>query len=133
MYLFNIFNEPKDNNYITTILTWLDTNPPSFLHMYFRTVKTSSIPSNSLLYLRKYLVHHNKDYIFMIRKDWGFCNQSLQYMAILYRVLRISILSFFNFWFFFFPKYVPLSHGFPTIPDLLNSFKCSKSYNGPTN
>ena len=31
MFLFNIFNESKDSNHITTILTCLDTNPLLFI------------------------------------------------------------------------------------------------------
>ena len=31
LHVFNIFNESKDNNRLTTILTCLDTNPRYFL------------------------------------------------------------------------------------------------------
>ena len=31
MFLFNIFNESKDGNHITTMLTYLDTNPLLFI------------------------------------------------------------------------------------------------------
>ena len=30
----------------------------------------------SLLYLQKYFINENKNYIFMIWKDWSFCNQN---------------------------------------------------------
>ena len=31
MFLFNIFNESKEGNHITTMLTYLDTNPLLFI------------------------------------------------------------------------------------------------------
>ena len=41
---------------------------------FLKSVKTPYIPSNSLLYLRKYLINQNKIDIFMIRKNLSFCN-----------------------------------------------------------
>ena len=39
MYLLNIFNESKDNNNITTILTCLDTNPGFSKKLIFKNSK----------------------------------------------------------------------------------------------
>ena len=53
MYLFNIFNESK----ITTILTGLAKEPVfSKKNWFLKTIKTSHVPSNSILSCRKYLI-----------------------------------------------------------------------------
>ena len=49
--------------------------------LLLKTAKTSSISSNSFLYLRKYLINQNKNYIFLIRKLLSFCDQNLQFVA----------------------------------------------------
>ena len=56
MYLFNVFNESKDKDHVTTILTCLDTKTRFFLKKLF-------LKSNSLLYLQKYPINQNKNYI----------------------------------------------------------------------
>ena len=79
MYLFNIFNKSKDNDHITTILACWDINCQKC--WFLKKVKTSHILAISLLYLWKYLINQNKKYL--IRKDWNFCDEKLQYFAIL--------------------------------------------------
>ena len=74
--------------------------------LIFKTSKNLLIPSNSLLYLWKYFANQNSNYIFMITKDYSFCDQNLQSVAILDKELTIFI--FFNFNSFFFPKYFTL-------------------------
>ena len=73
-------------------------------HWMLKTVKTSYISANSFLYLWKYLVKQNENYIFMIRKDWRFRDQNLQLksVVILDKKLKIFILIFFSFNSFFF-------------------------------
>ena len=60
MYLLAIFNESKDSNHITTIMTCLDTRPCFVQKMLiFKTAKASYIPLNFFFYLRKYLLNKN--------------------------------------------------------------------------
>ena len=57
MYLFNIFNESKDSNHITTTLACLDINSLLFItNVGFSKLEKPYIPSNSHLYLPKYLL-----------------------------------------------------------------------------
>ena len=81
----------------------------------------SYIPETSSLHLQKYFM----SYIFMIKKDSCFCDQILQAVAILDKKLKIFIFIFVKGFFYFF--------AFPTIPNLLHSFKYSKSYRGSKN
>ena len=63
MYLFNVIDESKERDHITTIVTCLDERP-HFLKQKRRssiTVKTFYIPLNSLLHLRNYLISQNKN------------------------------------------------------------------------
>ena len=76
--------------------------------LIFKTSKNLLIPSNSLLYLWKYFANQNSNYIFMITKDYSFCDQNLQSVAILDKESTIFI--FFNFNSFFIPKYFTLSY-----------------------
>ena len=76
--------------------------------LIFKTSKNLLIPWNSLLYLRKYFANQNSNYIFMITKDYSFCDQNLQSVAILDKESTIFI--FFNFNSFFIPKYFTLSY-----------------------
>ena len=50
----------------------------------------------------------------MIRKDSRFCDQNLQFVAILYKKFKILAFIFFNFFFFLFssifPKYFLLQY-----------------------
>ena len=73
----------------------------------------------------------------MIRKNLSFCDQNLQFVAILSKKLNSFIFIFLNFDSSFFQNIfhcnIPLGHGFPAIPNLVNSFKCSESYNGQKN
>ena len=54
-YIFNNFNNSKENNRLATMLTYSDINPRSFSknRFIFKKLKTSYISSNSLLYHRK--------------------------------------------------------------------------------
>ena len=94
-----------------------------------KTAKTSSISSNSFLYLRKYLINQNKNYTFLIRKVLSFCDQNLQFVSFQNKKLRIFIFIFFKFNSSLcqniFHCNIPLTHGFTAIPNLLNCFKCS--------
>ena len=69
----------------------------------------------------------------MIRKDLNFFYKKLQSVAILDKKFKFLVLIFFNFDSFFFQSIfhynIPLDSVFQMIPNLLNSFKCSKSYN----
>ena len=61
------FQDFKDNDHFTTILTYIYMYKHSFFskkRWSLKTVKISYIPSHSLLYLRKYLFNQNKDYIY---------------------------------------------------------------------
>ena len=49
-----------------------------------------------------------KDYIFMIKEDWNFCEQTLQVLAFSNGKLRIFIFVFFNLISSFLKKYFPL-------------------------
>ena len=52
MYFFNVFDEPRDNNHIIIILTYLDTKPHFFLkNTGFDKSKNPCISSNSLFYI----------------------------------------------------------------------------------
>ena len=100
MYHFNIFKESKDNDHITAILTYSDTTytPTYKLLVFLKSISSCYyIPSNSLLYLQKYAIDEYKNYIFMFGKDWSFCNQNLQYAAILHKKFKIFIFICFNF------------------------------------
>ena len=119
------------NDHITTILTCLDTILRFFSkkRCFLEAVKTSYIPPKlSLIHLRKYLISQNKNYIFMIRKNWNFCDQNLQFVATLLKCFKIFNFMFFNFDSSFFQNIfqcnIPLGRGFSTIPNLLNSLKC---------
>lgn len=78
MYIFNVFDEPRDNNHIIIILTYLDTKPHFFLKNtgFDKSKNPLHIFKLSLLYLHKCIINQNKNYIFIIRKDQGFCDQS---------------------------------------------------------
>ena len=94
IYLFNIFNESKDNDHITTMLTCSDKNPRFFKKtLSFTTSKNFYIVSNSLLYLRKYLINQNENCIFMTRKDWRLCDQNKQFVAILQKKIIFIFLT----------------------------------------
>lgn len=54
----------------------------------------------------------------MIKKDWNFCYQILQAIAMLDKTLKVSIFMFEHF---------------PTIPKLLNLLENVKTYNGSKN
>ena len=124
MYLFNIFNESKDNDRIIIILTWSDTNPWVFFWTTLIT-KNSKIVKLSLISLN--IFYKSKwNCIFMIRKDWIFCDQSLKLTTFIW------IFFNFNFSFFFqnsFYRNIPLDRSFLMILNLTNSFKCSKYKN----
>ena len=66
----------------------------------------------------------------MIRKDWSFCGQILQVIAILDKKLKIFIFIFSNFSSHFFWNFyqcnISLNIGFPTIPNLLLLFSMFK-------
>ena len=49
-----------------------------------------------------------KDYIFMIKEDWNFFEQTLQVLAFSNGMLRIFIFVFFNLISSFLKKYFPL-------------------------
>ena len=70
----------------------------------------------------------------MIRKNSSFYNQNLLSLAILIKKLKVFIFMVFKLNSSFFQNIyhcnISLGRGFPTIPNLLNSFKSSKSYNG---
>ena len=78
----------------------------------------------------------------MIRKDSSFCDQNLQFVAVLYKKFKILTFIFFNFNFSFlfflvffqniFYCNISFGRGLPTILNLLFS-KYWKSYNGPKN
>ena len=72
----------------------------------------------------------------MTRKDDSFSDQNLQSVAVKKKVKNFH-LHFFNFNSSFSDKIfncnVPVNHNFPAIPDLLNSFKYSKSYKNSKN
>ena len=94
---------------------------------FFITVKTSIHTLKFYQILEKYLRNQNSNYIFIIRKDWSNFVQNMQSVAILYKKLKIFILTFFNFNFFFQSNFccnISFGRGFPPIPNLLNSFKC---------
>ena len=134
MYLFNIFNESKDNDHNTNIIGMLRYKPPFFRKtLFLKTAKTSYIPSTSLLHLRKYRTNRNKNYISLIRRNWSSRDQNLQFAPTLHKKLKFFILIFFNFNSSFSRKIfkfnIPLGRGFPTIPNWGNFFICSKSYN----
>ena len=57
-------------------------------HGFVKSVKTCYIPQNSLLYLRKQFISQKRSYIFMLSKDWSFCHQNLQSVAILHKELK---------------------------------------------
>ena len=65
-------------------------------------------PSTFLLYLWKYFINQNENYIFMIRRDWNFCDVLLQAAVILHRKVK----SF----------HLPLGHGFSTMSKFNNIF-----------
>ena len=48
---------------------------------FLKTVKSSYIPTKSLLYLQICFTNKNKNYIFMIRKDWSICDQNLDILS----------------------------------------------------
>ena len=80
MYLFNFFNESKESDHISTILTWLDAKPRFFStkHLFFKTVKISFIRSNSLI-----------SFEIKVRKD-----QNFQSVSILHKNVNIFIFIF---------------------------------------
>ena len=51
-----------------------------------------------------------KDYIFMIKEDWNFCEQTLQVLAFSNGMLRIFIFVFFNLISSFFKIFSTLTH-----------------------
>ena len=63
VYIFNILNPFKDNDNITTIMTYFDTNLRFFpkKRWYLKTAKAFYIPSNFLLYIWKHLINQNKN------------------------------------------------------------------------
>ena len=87
VYIFNILNPFKDNDNITTIMTYFDTNLRFFpkKRWYLKTAKAFYIPSNLLLYIWKHLINQNKNKTWMIIKDWTFYGQNLQSVAILHK------------------------------------------------
>ena len=91
----------------------LNTNP-CFLfskkRWFLKTARTFSILSSTLLHLQKYYINQNKNYIFIIRKDWSFCDQNLKLVAILLKKVNIFVFIFCNFNFSFFPKYSPMQY-----------------------
>ena len=56
MHHFNVFNEPKGNDQITTALICLDVNT----HFFLPRCRFL----NSQLYLQKYLINQNKNFTF---------------------------------------------------------------------
>ena len=44
----------------------------------------------------KYLINKNKKNIFMIRQDWGFCDQILQAAAVFDKKMKMFIFIFWN-------------------------------------
>ena len=54
--------------------------------LYFMII--SYIPWNSLLYFQTFFINQNKNYIFMIKKDWRFCGKILQSVAILHKKIE---------------------------------------------
>ena len=106
VYIFNILNPFKDNDNITTIMTYFDTNLRFFpkKRWFLKTAKTFYIPSNFLLYIRKHLIIQNKNKTWMIIKDWTFYDQNLQSVAILHKnweFLSSYFLTFIILFFFF--------------------------------
>ena len=71
----------------------------------------------------------------MIRKVRSYCDQNLQFVAISQNKLKTFTFIFFNFDPPFFQNIfdcnIPFGFGLPLISNLLYSFQCSKSYNGP--
>ena len=56
MYLCNIYNKSKYNDYITIVLTYSDTNPAFFFFKkkktcFLKAVKNPHIPMNSQIFL----------------------------------------------------------------------------------
>ena len=102
-------------------------------HWFFKIVMISY--NNLWLIPSEYLRHQNENYVFMIRRNWSFYDQNLQFAGIL--MFKIFIFIFFNFNFSLlqniFEGNIPLGCYFPRKPSLLNSFKCLKSFNGPKN
>ena len=118
------------NDHITAILTCWDTNRRSFLKkkIFLKTVTTSSIPSNSFLYLRKYFINQNDKYFLMISKDRSFCDQNLQFVMILHNQLKIFIFIF-SILILLFSKILSIVIFHSPVANLLTSLKCTKSYN----
>ena len=135
MYLFNVYNESKDNYHITNILLYLDTN----IHFFSKKMifKNSKNLLHTLFYLSKYLMNQNKNNIFMIRKDWSFWVKNVHFVAELDKKLKILIFIFLKFSSFFsqniFDFNILLGRGFSTAPNLLKFFKFSKCCNCPKN
>ena len=85
----------NDNSNIITIMTCLDANPFFPEKRWFsKTVKTSYKHSYSLLFLWEYLINQNQNCVFMIRKDWSFYDQNLQFIVILHKRFNIFIFIF---------------------------------------
>ena len=72
----------------------------------------------SLLYLQKYFIIQNSNYIFIIRKDWNICNLILK-AALFFKFLFFQKILHFN---------IPLVFGSPSIPNLWSSFKYLQWY-----
>ena len=96
MHLFSIFNDSLKTALILLLYRNAQIQTPCFAkkHWFLKTVKTFYPLSKSLLYLWKYFINQNKNYIFMIKKDLSFYNKNLQSPAVLHKKLKI-----FNFFF----------------------------------
>ena len=65
MYLCNIYNKSKYNDYITIVLTYSDTNPAFFLKKetcFLKAVKNPHIPMNSLKFFWRYFIDRSKEF-----------------------------------------------------------------------
>ena len=102
---FLMFLTSPKRTFILLYIAMLRREPPFISRKCcsLKTGKTSYISSNSLLYLQKFFPNQNKDYIFMIRKDWSFCYQNLQFVAILHKIFKFSC-SFLSSLILLFPK-----------------------------
>lgn len=66
MYLCNIYNKSKYNDYITIVLTYSDTNPAFFFffkkNCFLKAVKNPHIPMYSLKLFWRYFIDQSKEF-----------------------------------------------------------------------